>query len=570
MKKVVLNKLSIRNFKGIESLDIEFDPVVTRIYGSNGAGKTSIKNAWEWVLGQKVSEYIPNLNNKELNVETSVEADIVIDEYNYKLKRVSKPKFSGGEKTGNELLYYIDDIEIQAKNYLSQIASILSENAVDNIQILTDKEFFNTDTTSWKWTNRRKLLMEMCGVYEATKDIIEQDKYILIREDIEKGYATSDIKSRYEKSRKTAKENQLKNIALIEQKQKEINEYLGIDFDEKTQTLANLKQKYTKMLNSSKKENCSDELKQMQDDLYKYASELSALQVKNTLEKQKLESEKTQYYKEATSIKGEIDAIMSETGLCPYCKQPLPKELLDQKDEDLEDLRTQYRNTYNKFQEVSEKLAKWTEGDRVYELEELIADLNSKLQNTKLADLNKATAQKQKELEEQISELERVVARKDDLAKWNKQIQDWKKENLALADEIVDYETKMRILQDYVREQTDIVSKTVNDKFSNGVSWSLYDVNYIGTLEENCTCLYNNKIYSSLSTGERNVCNVEVLKTLQDYFNINTIIFCDNQETVTIPYETDRQIVELYASIPQDKQQLEFIKLNANKIKGEK
>ena len=570
MVNVKLKSLRICNFKGICDLLIEFDPKITRIYGKNGAGKTSIKNAWEWVLGQNIKDVIPVVNNKELSVETSVEANILVNEYNYKLKRVNKPKYSAGEKVGNESVYYIDDIEILAKNYLSQITSILSENAVENIQILTDKEYFNTDTTSWKWTNRRKILMEMCGVYEATQHLIDDDKYIFIRDDIKKGYATSDIKSKYEKERKLAKDNQMKNVALIEQKQKEIDEYLGIDFEEKTQTLANLKQKYTKMLNSSKKENNSAELKQMQDDLYKYASELSALQVKNTLEKQKLESEKTQYYKEATSIKGEIDAIMSETGLCPYCKQPLPKQLLDQKDEDLEDLRTQYRNTYNKFQEVSEKLAKWTEGDRVYELEELIADLNLKLQNTKLADLNKITAQKQKELEEQISELERVVARKDDLVKWNKQIQDWKKENLALADEIVDYETKMRILQDYVREQTDIVSKTVNDKFSNGVSWSLYDVNYVGTLEENCTCLYKNKVYSSLSNGETHIANLEVVKTLQDYFDVNLPIMEDDCESITIPYETDRQIVELYASIPQDKQQLEFIKLNANKIKGEK
>jgi hypothetical protein len=59
--------------------------------------------------------------------------------------------------------------------------------------------------------------------------------------------------------------------------------------------------------------------------------------------------------------------------------------------------------------------------------------------------------------------------------------------------------------------------------------------------------MYNDKLYSCLSTGEKNKTNIEVVKSLQNFYEVNIPIFCDNHETVTLEYETDRQVIELYA-----------------------
>ena len=72
-------------------------------------------------------------------------------------------------------------------------------------------------------------------------------------------------------------------------------------------------------------------------------------------------------------------------------------------------------------------------------------------------------------------------------------------------------------------------------------------MNYNGTLEEDCICLYNNKRYSSLSNGEKDVADLEVIKTLQDYFDVNIPVFGDNEEGVTLDYNIDRQNIGLYA-----------------------
>ena len=101
-----------------------------------------------------------------------------------------------------------------------------------------------------------------------------------------------------------------------------------------------------------------------------------------------------------------------------------------------------------------------------------------------------------------------------------------------------------------MKQETDIIVDTVNDKFKNGVSWALYKEIYKngeGGIEEDCVCMYNNKRYSALSNGEKNIANLEVVKTLQEYFGVNLPIFSDNAESITIPYNVDNQVVELFA-----------------------
>lgn len=547
MNKIIIKSMSIRNFKGIASLDTEFDEHITKIYAENGSGKTTIKNAWEWVLGQNVDNFIPNINGKEILENTSVEIKLNVNDYEYTLKRTNKPKFQSGEKVGNENIYEIDGIEVPAKKYTTQLSGIFTDNAVENIKILTDKEFFNTDTTSWKWTNRRKLLMEMCDVYKATEHIIDDDKYILIRDEIKKGYATSDIKSKYEKERKQAKEQQLKNQALIDQKQSEMNEYLGIDFDATGKELGLLKTKLTKLNNASKQELMTEEIEKLQVRLLNDTDTLSKLKVKKTLERRRFEDIKLDNYNLANNYKHQIEELKANKDVCPVCHNQLSEEQIANTEKTIEELNQKYIETYNTFTGADAKIKELDNDEKEKELENSISQTKQELEELKTKNISKITEFEKTDLERQIFDLERTMARKDDLAKWSKQIQDWKKQNLELADEIVDIETKMRVLQDYVREQTDLVSKTVNDKFSNGVGWSLYDTNLNGTLEEECCCLYNGKRYSSISTGEKNITNLEIVKTLQNYFDVNLPIFSDNCEANTIPYKAEQQVIEFYA-----------------------
>lgn len=583
MKKVIIQDITIKNFKGIASFKTSFNADVTKFYGSNGSGKSTIKNAWEWALCRNVTDYLPNINNQEIpNLTTSVDVNILVNDLHYEFYRESKPKYSkNGEKTGNESKYLIDGIEVGQKQYQSQISNIIGNIEFDQLAMLTDKEFFNTDTGSWKWTHRRKILLSMTGAEREANRIAEKEKYASIKEFITKGYSTSDVKSTLIKDCNSLKKQQDANLVLIESKQKEINEYLGIDFEKVAQELGLARTKYTKLINSSNNQNLSETLKKIDDDILKYSQELSSLKTRDVIKKRDLEDFKLKIYQEAIETKSAYDkkvTLIKETekniqeqenltikDFCQVCGQKLPKEKVDEVKANIEaniktfninletykaDAKTlyeKYNNLQKQYSAQEDKIKYFVADPRISELEALIFDLNSQARAEKQSELSNLSLQEQTTLQTQISNLEREMAKKEYLEKANNQIKVWKQDNLRIADELIKIENKERALQDFVREQTEIISQTVNSFFGNGVSWSLYTVNYSGNLEETCELMYNNKLYSCLSVGERNVANLETIKALQKFYDVNLPVICDNNESVTIPYETDRQVIELYA-----------------------
>lgn len=583
MNKVILKKIKIKNFKGIASYSVSFEDGSNKIEAQNGEGKTTIKKAWEWVLCQNVEDVVPNLDNKEITgLTTAVEIEILVNDVKYVLARERKDKLDGNKvKVSNDNIYKIDGMEIPQKQYQSQIANIIGNNTFENLIIVTDKKFFNSDTTKWKWTDRRKLLFKMCNVDEQIKDIKENPKYESIKEYIDKGYATSDIKSMFRKEKETLKKEQDKNLILIAQKQKEIDEYLGIDFQEVASKLATAKTKFTKMLNASKKENNSEVLKELQSKQSDLYNKLSKLQANKAQHINELRSKSLAAYNEAMKLKFERETKLSDykntketldsykvaqETICPTCKQPLPAELIEKEKANrerlVEELKQQIETLLKDGTEIAEKYnsklqeyntlteqikSESADGEDILVLKTQISDLNSTLADTKQSSMNKLSKEELSNLEQTISSLEQEIAKLDYIKKGDKQIQVWKDESKEIADKIITVEQKDYALQEFVKEQTDRISEIVNSKFSNGISWSLYTMNYNGSLEEDCICLYNNKRYSSLSNGEKDVADLEVIKTLQDYFDVNIVVFCDNEESVTLNYNIDRQNIGLYA-----------------------
>lgn len=62
--KIILKSLKLENFKGIKNLSIDFKDRVTTIAGDNAAGKTTIFDAYCWLLWDKDS-----LNRKSFGIK---------------------------------------------------------------------------------------------------------------------------------------------------------------------------------------------------------------------------------------------------------------------------------------------------------------------------------------------------------------------------------------------------------------------------------------------------------------------------------------------------------------------
>jgi DNA repair exonuclease SbcCD ATPase subunit len=589
MNKIILDSMAIRNFKGIASADFGFDEKITTIKGENGSGKTTIKNAFEWLLCQNVADVLPMLNNKEIpNLTTSVIATFNINGYDYCFERESKGKYVLNKETGkmnkttNENTYKIDGMEYKEKDYKDKIANLFTNGVFENLQILTDKEYFNTDTTKFKWTDRRKILFEMCGVRNAVNSIIEKPEYACIQEYIIKGHATSDIKSMLKKNKSGYKDQQNKNNILIEQKITENTEIAKIDFSQVEQDLKEQKEKLAKMLTSTELENQSEQFKELQNQLVELTRQRSLLESEDVKKQNDLRKIMQELYNECQNIKFQygvekdkynelstkIKPLSNEE--CPTCHQKLPQEEINKLNEqinkentetnkqltkleqEIKELRNKYNEKQQKFNDAKANLDNFTLNPEICKVNQSIVATMKAIEQAKGSDLNKLSTEQKTAIETQISALERTMAKKTYFEENQQLIQKWKNENKNIADLIVGIEQKENALEKYVKEQTDIIIDTVNSKFSNGVSWALYKETYKngeGGIEEDCVCMYRGKRYSSLSTGEKNTTNIEIVKTLQDYYGTNICIFSDNAEANTISFDSaDRQIIELYAT----------------------
>ena len=123
MKTIQIKKIILTNFKGIRSLIIDFGKE-TNIHGANGTGKTSVFDAFTWLLFGKDSTDRTNFeiktldkNNQEIpKIDHEVEAVIAVDEEEFKLKRTFREKWVKkrgaleSEFAGNETIYEWNDV----------------------------------------------------------------------------------------------------------------------------------------------------------------------------------------------------------------------------------------------------------------------------------------------------------------------------------------------------------------------------------------------------------------------------------------------------------------------------
>lgn len=584
MSKLEIKGLKITNFKGIKSAELSFESGKNTIKGRNGSGKTSIKNAFEWLMYQNVDNIIPNKENKEiLGLETEVEADFLINGSIYNFRRTRKDSFdkTTGNKKGNDFKYFVDDMELEAKQYQNKLVALLGNGVLENINILIDSEFFNADTSSWKWTNRRKVLFEISNTNKALETILSQEKYAEIKKSLDKGNTTNDIKALTTKQIKNLKQGQEKNQNLIEYNRELEKELAEIDFEAVEKELAETNAELDALSNADNNEFTSKKIAEITSELLAKNQELANMEKALLVEQNELRKTVNNLYNEAKETYAKYEAYQEEikhieqqldklendfTDTCPICKQKLPeqdiekqianiesekqnyKEQLEIKQTKLKEFGKKYKELQKEYTDKKEKLDNFELRTDTIDLKTTIKDLEIALKSEKTQNLNKSRQEDKLALQDKLKGLYKTLAQKDQLDKIRKEINAKQQENRDFASQIIELEDKQDLLAEFVKEQIEIVNNSVNKNFGNGISFALYNETYKngeGGLEETCVCMYEGKRYESLSNGEKAIANIEVLKVLQNYYNSQITLFLDNAESVSIPYDIDSQVIEL-------------------------
>lgn len=140
MQEMILKTLILQNFKGIENLSIDFKND-TQILGANGSGKTTIFDAYSWLLWDKDSnsrkdfDIKPFAENGETKhgLESIVTGHFELDGQPLKLSKTYKEiwtKKRGNVDavfSGNTTDYFINDVPVKKSEYNQRIETFINE-----------------------------------------------------------------------------------------------------------------------------------------------------------------------------------------------------------------------------------------------------------------------------------------------------------------------------------------------------------------------------------------------------------------------------------------------------------
>ena len=191
--KILLKRLSLKNFKGIKDLEVNLGKLTT-IQGENATGKTTIFDGFLWLLfgkdsqGKSAFEIQPldNQGNVLHGLETNVTAILDVDGYERTLSRTLSEKWvkqrgqAEAELKGTQTAFEVDGIPTKLKDYQATINNIINE---DLFKMVTNPLFFPT----MKWQDQRKILLEITDEPEEENIIRYNPSLSPLRDEMQDG-----------------------------------------------------------------------------------------------------------------------------------------------------------------------------------------------------------------------------------------------------------------------------------------------------------------------------------------------------------------------------------------------
>lgn len=178
-KQVKIKRLTLCNFKGLRNVTVEFSEDATTISGRNGTGKTTIKDAFSWLLWGKDSEgntdskfgiktndangnFIPDLEHEVSGTVEVIDTETgAVDTVEFRRVLVEEWKVPNGETErvlkGHHTDYFCNGVPLKTKaEYDKRINDIIPEAV---FKVITDPYYFLT----LHWKAQREMLLQIAG-----------------------------------------------------------------------------------------------------------------------------------------------------------------------------------------------------------------------------------------------------------------------------------------------------------------------------------------------------------------------------------------------------------------------
>lgn len=421
-----LISLELTNFKNIKHFALEAGGEDKNIYGKNGVGKTTLADAYYWLLTDKssldkkldndikIADKLTGNPMQDGGIEHSVEAVVELENKNrIFLKKVYKEKWTKQngraekEFSGHVTSYFINGAPRSKRDFNEFICENIAD--IEILKMVSSTIFFN----NMPWKRQREILLDVCGDI-SDADVIASDERLAQFPIILQGKSVNDfIAIAQERKRKinseldkipvrideTAKQldelGELSSREVLEVELKDLRQQqdrargqiTSIQNGSEAKRIANKIDEINNKITTIKNADKLEKETQLMDIKREYYSKKNTLDtIKNNIrvskdmieENNKTKQENTD---KLSNLRSEYTKIFKSVfdekqAICPTCGQVLPQEKID---EAIKNFNTNRANSLKQINETGKKLSiENSEIDNINaELAERIAMLES-------------------------------------------------------------------------------------------------------------------------------------------------------------------------------------------------
>lgn len=542
MKKILIDKICLRYFKGVENKEIVLGENINVVKGRNGIGKSTIADAISWVLfgtnqsgATKFGIKTKDKDGKEIeDVAHSVEISLSVQDEQegmmcYVLTRtLTETRKEDGSVTNN-YTYKVDGEVETAGDFKKVVDAICPEEV---FRLCSSPYSF----TQMDWSEQRKRLNEMFGVpsvedvtggdkkYDAIKELLEKDDVDKIlkhlnykRKEVQKNLDEVPVRLEALKNVLPKAEDWAAVEKLILEKRKEITETRknlntidngGADFIRKYQNIStlNLDHKRKRIMeesaqrrlgeiikaNAEAKTACKKavaEAEQTVEDLQVKIKSLDESIERCNARLNELETAKADGKEKWKLIKARKWEWNEDDAFCSTCKQALPE---DQVQKIMEESKKTFLNNQasdlkklgDDAARIKEEVKKCEETTEYFKTQQKATQTQLDKAETELEEARKAQEEQAKKEEEKVS-VETLLAEKPEYKQVCDRIKKIEAEQEKPADEGMSEEDK-KLKADVEKKLKDLESEreVLASRLAVKAQWEKVNAQIVGLQEE--------------------------------------------------------------------------------------
>lgn len=583
-----------------------YDAFMFLMFDKDSAGNSKFESRKLDANGEKVH-----------HIDISVTANIRVDDVGYELNKTQVEKWTKkrgsetAELTGNQNKFSINGFPKSEKEFKEFINSIIDEKT---FRLLTDPmAFLGLD---WK-EQRSMLMsfvddipreeiekkvegfsliaddvasesIEACKKkYTATNSSLkkEQEKYLTLLEELPNMKVSIDaesiirdrdaLQSEIDIAEQTVRENPLPDVGDLNQK--------IATYEESKRTLSGSANADRLMKLASAKEEYFNLIRKKDNKEYEYKSAIGAEEGR----KARIEALKGEYQTLADSFQ-KLKALKFDesSNVCKYCGQPLPADQADQNRKKFTDEIERQKTTINRqaasikkqIKSLEESSVEIPDRSKIDDLDNQIKQRNAEIESLsnpvdvtgtdeyksidfeiakvrqqidaldfarkKRAELEVAIAEKRRQINFFSDQLTEVKANE----RIDKQIEETRASLRETSQKLADSEKYVFVLENYIR----FIADKINERFS-GLTFKLFETQLNGGIKDTCEITYNGVPYKSMNNGHKIIMGQQIIRTLQELFDISTPIWIDNAESVNDSNLLDMNCQMILLKVTDDK-----------------